>query len=101
MGNDKGLNDVPVRIHSSPAKCAILEGERRKYKQELDKSMQYIQEHGGAIIYFEPEAQSTRVAHRTTASTLQSSSSDGIDTNLKLVADAHYSAIPSLLNDMG
>lgn len=98
---EKGMNNVPVRIHSSPVKCAIFENERRKYKEELERSMQYIQEHGGAIIYFEPEAQSTSIAHGVAASVLQQSGIGNIDRDHQPGSDAQYGAIPSLLSDMG
>mmetsp|Transcript_26536 Transcript_26536/g.43104 ORF Transcript_26536/g.43104 Transcript_26536/m.43104 type:complete len:125 (-) Transcript_26536:107-481(-) len=63
--------------------------------------MEYIQEHGGAIIYFEPEAESTSIAHGVAASVLQKSDLDTMNDNLQLGADAQYNAIPSLLEDMG
>jgi len=99
--NGKGLHDVPIRIHSSSVKCAIFESERCKYKEQLELSMEYIQKHGGAIIYFEPEAESTSIAHGVAASVLQKSGLGTMNDNLQLGADAQYSVIPSLLEDMG
>lgn len=75
---------------------------RCKHKEQLELSMQYIQEHGGAIIHFEPEAQGTSIAHGVAASVLKKSGIGRVPRDPPLGADvAQYSVIPSLLEDMG
>mmetsp|Transcript_36213 Transcript_36213/g.65205 ORF Transcript_36213/g.65205 Transcript_36213/m.65205 type:complete len:480 (-) Transcript_36213:81-1520(-) len=99
--NGKSLNDVPIRVHSSCVKCEIFGNERCKCKDQLELSMEYIQKHGGAIVYFQPEGRSTSIAHGVAASVLHNSGIETIDTNLQTGVDADYSAIPSILDDMG
>lgn len=85
--NGKCMHDVPLRIHSSCVRCDAFSSRRCKTcKDRLEQSMKYIQEQGGAIIYFQPEHTS---GLDTTSHSIQSDEC------------AQYSVIPSILEDLG
>jgi len=63
--------------------------------------MEYIKEHGGAIICFRPESQSKTIARGVAASVLHKSGLGTKDEKNQLVNDDSFSTIPSILEDMG
>jgi len=67
-------------------------------------SLQYIQEHGGAIIYLQQEGRGIGLANKVAAYALQDVGLDTVDANLHLgfAEDCRqYGVVPSILADMG
>lgn len=67
-------------------------------------SLQYIQKHGGAIIYLQQEGRGIGLANKVAAYALQDVGMDTVDANLHLgfAEDCRqYGVVPSILADMG
>lgn len=67
-------------------------------------ALEYISEHGGAIIYLQQEGRGIGLANKVAAYSLQDEGMDTVDANLHLgfPEDARqYGAVPNILKDMG
>jgi hypothetical protein len=66
-------------------------------------ALQYVAEHGGAIIYLQQEGRGIGLANKVAAYALQDGGMDTVDANLHLgfaEDQRHYGAVPSILEDM-
>jgi 3,4-dihydroxy 2-butanone 4-phosphate synthase / GTP cyclohydrolase II len=66
-------------------------------------ALQYISEHGGAIIYLQQEGRGIGLANKVAAYALQDAGMDTVDANLHLgfaEDQRHYGVVPSILKDM-
>ncbi|KAL3937305.1 MAG: hypothetical protein SGARI_002171 [Bacillariaceae sp.] len=93
FGDDgKMAANVPIRIHDH-CDCS----------QQLKMALQYVAEHGGAIIYLQQEGRGIGLANKVAAYSLQDGGMDTVDANLHLgfaEDQRHYGAVPSILKDM-
>jgi len=108
LGKGKAkVQDVPIRIQSSCVGCEIYGEEDSRCKEELDRSMAYIRENGGAIIYYQPSGQGTSIASSVVASVLQAPKKNNQGYHNKSprkprhTESDEYRIIPSILENMG
>ena len=67
-------------------------------------SLEYIQEHGGAVIYLQQEGRGIGLANKIAAYALQDVGLDTVDANTHLGFPEdcrQYGVVPSILEDMG
>jgi GTP cyclohydrolase II len=73
-------------------------------KQQLTMALQYIHEHGGAIIYLQQEGRGIGLANKVAAYALQDQGYDTVDANTHLGFPEdcrQYGVVPPILEDMG
>jgi len=73
-------------------------------KEQLKLALEFIQEHGGAVIYLQQEGRGIGLANKVAAYALQDMGMDTVDANLHLgfPEDCRkYGVIPTILKDMG
>jgi 3,4-dihydroxy 2-butanone 4-phosphate synthase/GTP cyclohydrolase II len=96
--------NVPVRIHDQCFTSEVFRSQRCDCKEQLKMSLEYIQEHGGAVIYLQQEGRGIGLANKVAAYALQDDGMDTVDANTHLgfPEDARqYGCVPSILKDMG
>lgn len=96
--------NVPVRIHDQCFTSEVFRSKRCDCKEQLKMSLEYIQEHGGAVIYLQQEGRGIGIANKVAAYALQDRGMDTVDANTHLgfPEDARqYGCVPSILKDMG
>jgi len=95
---------IPIRIHDQCFTSEVFRSKRCDCKEQLTMSLEYIQKHGGAIIYLQQEGRGIGLANKIAAYALQDMGLDTVDANIHLgfPEDARqYGVVPSILEDMG
>jgi 3,4-dihydroxy 2-butanone 4-phosphate synthase/GTP cyclohydrolase II len=95
--------DNICRCVSSHYCFCSLQINRCDCSQQLKMALQYIAEHGGAIIYLQQEGRGIGLANKVAAYALQDGGMDTVDANLHLgfaEDQRHYGVVPSILKDM-
>lgn len=72
-------------------------------KEQFENTLQYIQKHGGCIIYMQQEGRGIGLANKVAAYALQDQGIDTVDANTMLGFPKdcrQYGAVPSILQDM-
>lgn len=103
-GERGGAKRVPVRIHDQCFTSEVFGSQRCDCKEQLNMSLHYIRENGGAIIYLQQEGRGIGLANKVAAYALQDVGLDTVDANTHLgfPEDARqYGVVPSLLKDLG
>lgn len=105
FGEDGRLaENVPVRIHDQCLTSEVFRSQRCDCKEQLKMALEYIQEHGGAVIYLQQEGRGIGLANKVAAYELQDMGMDTVDANLHLgfPEDCRkYGVVPTILKDMG
>ena len=95
---------VPVRIHDQCFTSEVFRSQRCDCKDQLVMALQYISDHGGAIIYLQQEGRGIGLANKIAAYALQDGGLDTVDANIHLgfpEDNRYYGMIPSMLEDLG
>jgi GTP cyclohydrolase II len=99
----QGLS-IPVRIHDACFTSEVLGSLKCDCKQQLDYAKNYIQKHGGVLIYLQQEGRGIGLANKIAAYSLQEQGLDTVEANraLHLPDDARdYHDAVAILHDLG
>ncbi|CAB9520737.1 Riboflavin biosynthesis protein RibBA [Seminavis robusta] len=97
------LENVPVRVHDQCLTSEVFQSQRCDCKEQLALSMDYVQRHGGAVIYLQQEGRGIGLANKVAAYELQDYGLDTVDANVQLgfPDDARqYGVLPGILRDL-
>ena len=92
---------VNVRFHSECITGEVFHSKKCECGQQLDKAMQYMQEHGGIIVYLRQEGRNIGIINKLKAYALQEKGFDTVEANLKLglpADDRNFDAAIQILN---
>jgi len=101
--NGKLKENVPVRIHDQCLTSEVFRSQRCDCKEQLVMTLEYIQKHGGALIYLQQEGRGIGLANKVAAYELQDLGMDTVDANLHLgfpEDNRSYGVVPSILSEM-
>mmetsp|Transcript_19675 Transcript_19675/g.39918 ORF Transcript_19675/g.39918 Transcript_19675/m.39918 type:complete len:792 (+) Transcript_19675:224-2599(+) len=99
-----GKKAVPVRIHDQCFTSEVFRSQRCDCKEQLKMSLEYVNKHGGAIIYLQQEGRGIGLANKVAAYALQDVGMDTVDANTHLGFPEdcrQYGVVPSILAEMG
>jgi len=102
-GNVSGEDNVPVRVHSACFTSETMGSLKCDCRQQLELSLEYIQQHGGVLIYLPQEGRGIGLGNKIKAYALQLEGHDTISANeaLHLPVDARtYEAVADILNNL-
>jgi len=103
-GKLEGNTQAVVRVHDQCFTSEVMGSKRCDCKEQLDLALEYIQEHGGAVVYMPQEGRGIGLAYKVAAYELQDGGLDTVDANRHLGFgddERSYGCIPYILKDMG
>lgn len=92
---------VNVRFHSECITGEVFHSQKCECGQQLDAAMEYIQKHGGIIIYLRQEGRNIGIINKLKAYALQEKGKDTVEANLALglpVDDRDFLVAIDILN---
>lgn len=95
---------VNVRIHSECITGEVFHSKKCECGQQLAAAMQYVQEHGGLIVYLRQEGRGIGIINKLKAYSLQELGRDTIEANVELnlpVDGRDYSEAIEVLDILG
>jgi len=103
-GNLRGNTKVVVRVHDQCYTSEVLGSKRCDCREQLELALDYINQHGGALVYMPQEGRGIGLANKIAAYQLQDGGLDTVDANRALGFgddERDYACVPYMLNDMG
>ena len=103
-GNLRGNTKTVVRVHDQCYTSEVLGSKRCDCREQLELALDYINQHGGALIYMPQEGRGIGLANKIAAYQLQDGGLDTVDANRALGFgddERDYACVPFMLNDMG
>jgi GTP cyclohydrolase II/3,4-dihydroxy 2-butanone 4-phosphate synthase/GTP cyclohydrolase II len=103
-GTVAGRENIPVRVHSACLTSETFGSLRCDCRQQLDMALEYIQRHGGVVIYLHQEGRGIGLGNKIKAYALQQQGHDTVSANqaLDLPVDGRsYEAAHAILADLG
>ncbi len=103
-GNLKGSKRAVVRVHDQCYTSEVLGSKRCDCREQLELALDYINQHGGALIYMPQEGRGIGLANKIAAYQLQDGGLDTVDANRALGFgddERDYACVPFMLKDMG
>lgn len=95
---------VNVRFHSECITGEVFHSRKCECGQQLDYAMNYINDHGGIIIYLRQEGRNIGIINKLRAYALQEKGLDTVQANLQLglpADDRDFSVAIEILKDLG
>lgn len=103
-GSVEGREEVPVRVHSACMTSETFGSLKCDCRQQLDLALEYIQRHGGIVVYLHQEGRGIGFGNKIKAYALQQQGHDTVSANeaLDLPVDGRsYEAAHAILADLG
>jgi len=103
-GDITTMKSIPVRVHDACFTSEVLGSLKCDCNQQLQFSLQYIQKHGGVVIYLHQEGRGIGLANKLAAYALQEQGLDTLEANraLHLPDDCrNYHDAVAILSDLG
>lgn len=103
-GDIQGKENVLVRVHDQCFTSEVFGSLRCDCREQLQDSLQLIQEEGGVVIYLQQEGRGIGIANKIAAYALQDKGFDTVDANNQLGFKdelREYFAVPDILDDLG
>ena len=100
---EKPSSTTNIRVHDACYTSEVLGSRRCDCKEQLDTSLEYIKEHGGAIIYLQQEGRGIGLSSKIKVYAIQDQGYDTVDANLQIGHQADersYDVIPEILQDL-
>ena len=95
---------VNVRFHSECITGEVFHSRKCECGQQLDYAMNYINDHGGIIVYLRQEGRNIGIINKLRAYALQEKGLDTVQANLQLglpADDRDFSVAIEILKDLG
>jgi len=103
LTNEHQHAPVVVRVHDACATSEIFGSKRCDCREQLHCAMEYIQTHGGVVIYLQQEGRGIGLANKIAAYALQQTGVDTVDANRMLGFEddlRQYAPVQHILNDL-
>ena len=103
-GNLRGSAQAVVRVHDQCYTSEVLGSKRCDCREQLELALDYINLHGGAVVYMPQEGRGIGLANKIAAYQLQDGGLDTVDANRALGFgddERCYACVPFILKDMG
>lgn len=103
-GNLRGSTEAVVRVHDQCYTSEVLGSMRCDCREQLELALDYIEQHGGLVVYMPQEGRGIGLANKIAAYQLQDGGLDTVDANRALGFgddERSYACVPYMLKDMG